>query len=215
VTVEMPTMPDDQPTRRFRLRFSLKQLFLLVALVGVGFGAWHRLTRKVVEVKAPSAEDRVFGDESLKSRRNVAVVTGRFMKGTSLFVKLYLVQTGVVVEGYAHFVGRDKEEKGGPIWESVTLRLGLGEYPLKGGQRTDLLITGEIPGGSMTSHWNHMTHNIAAVAKQSVPGTITPGRPHIVYVEGDRQLVVDGSMTLEEFAKANPGNYLVVTVEVR
>jgi len=218
-------MPNDQPTRRFR--FTLKQLFVLVALVGVGFGAWHWLTRKVVVVRAPSAEDRVFGDESLKSRRNVAVVSGRFMKGTSLFATLYLVQSGVVTEEcghflgrknaeeFGHFLGRKKEEVGGPIWESATLRLGLGEYPLTGGQWTKLLITGDIPGESMASHWHATRHNIKTVAKQTIPGTITPGRPHIVYVEGERQIVVDDKMTLDEFAKANPGNYLVVTVEVR
>jgi hypothetical protein len=60
-----------------------------------------------------------------------------------------------------------------------------------------------------------MTHNINVVDKQTLPGKITPGRPHIVYVEGDQAIVVDGSMSVEEFAKANPGNYLVVTVEVK
>jgi hypothetical protein len=206
-------MPDNQPTCRFR--FTLKQLFLAVALVAIGFGTWHWLTRKVVVVRAPRAEDRVFGDESLKSRRNVAVVTGRFMKGTSLLAKLYLAHSGIVAEDFGHFIEGRKEEKGGPIWESATIRLGLGEYPLTGGQRTDLLITGDIPGGSMASNWQSIRHNINVVAKQTLPGKITPGRPHIVYAEGDRQIVVDGSMTVEEFAKANPGNYLVVTVEVR
>jgi hypothetical protein len=42
MTVEMPTMPDDQPLRRFRFRFSLKQLFVAVALVAVGLGIWNR-----------------------------------------------------------------------------------------------------------------------------------------------------------------------------
>jgi hypothetical protein len=63
--------------------------------------------------------------------------------------------------------------------------------------------------------FEEVTHNINVVAKQTLPGTITPGRPHIVYVEGDQAINVDGKMTVDEFAKANPGNYLVVTVELR
>jgi len=206
-------MPNDHPTRRFR--FSLRQLFLLVALVAIGMAIGKWVFRKVVVVRAPRAEDRVFGDESLKSRRNVAVVSGRFMKGTYSSVKLYLVQSGIVAEIHGHFLGREKAEKGGPIWESATMRLGLGEYPLTGGQRTDLLMTGEIPGGSIASTRKSTKHNFNVVAKETLPGRITPGRPHIIYIEGDQAIVVDGSMTVEEFARANTGNYLVVTVEIR
>lgn len=79
-------------------------------------------------------------------------------------------------------------------------------------------------------------HNINIVAKRTLPCWITPSRvhivdvpagrgghagravmpssipPRIVYVEGDQSINVDGKMTIEEFAKQNPGNYLVVTV---
>jgi len=53
-------MPDDEPTRRFRLRFTLKQLFLVVTLIGVGLSVWNWAFRKEVVVRAATAEDEVF-----------------------------------------------------------------------------------------------------------------------------------------------------------
>jgi hypothetical protein len=108
-----------------------------------------------------------------------------------------------------------------PIWKSMTFSVAFGEKNVTGGRVTEINIAGDIPQDDPDSDRWYMLpnapikHDIAVVAKQTLPGTITPGRPHIVYVEGDRQIVVDGKMTVEQFAKANPGNYLVVTVEVR
>ncbi len=49
---EITAIPAPEPTRRFRPQFQLWHLFLVVTLVGVGFGTWTWLTRKVVVVRA-------------------------------------------------------------------------------------------------------------------------------------------------------------------
>ncbi|HEV3006408.1 MAG TPA: hypothetical protein VGX78_18195 [Pirellulales bacterium] len=107
-------------------------------------------------------------------------------------------------------------DEGGKTWERATYRLALGDTLVPGGRRTKLYSGGAIPGETKgTVVFSQTTHDIAVVATKTLPGTVTPGRPHIVYVEGDQKINFDGAMTVEEFAKANPGNYLVVTVEVR
>src|SRR5258707_11364285 len=93
---DFPAMPNRRPPRR--LRFTLKQLFLLVALVGVGFGAWHWLTRKVVVVRAAKAEGEGqwprSNDPEVKSR-NVLVATGSFTAKTYFSPDLWLVRSGI------------------------------------------------------------------------------------------------------------------------
>jgi len=126
-------MPDHEQTRRFRLRFTLKQLFLAVALVAVGLAVGKWVSRKEVLVRAPRAEDEeLFVDyienvenADLHHKRNVAVVTGRFMKGTWLLCSLYGVQAGVVERANERWVGRDEECTDGPIWELMTCGMSL------------------------------------------------------------------------------------------
>jgi hypothetical protein len=211
VIAELSPMPDDQPTRRFR--FTLKQLFLAVALVAIGLGLWHHLFRQVVVVRVTTPADNLLGGESLRSRRHVAVVTGRLSEGTSISAVVYLVQSGLVTEGERHLARRFEKGKA-----TETLRLGFFDTLARGGRATSYFFFASVH-NSMTWDRDNLVrsieHHFTTVAKQNVPGTITPGRPHIVYVEGDRQIVVDGSMSVEEFAKMNPGNYLLVTVEVR
>jgi len=211
-------------TLRFRLRFSLPQIVLLVALFGIGFGTCHRLSRKVVVVRAATPEDEEFFAEEdrsnadLNHKRNFAVATGNFMRGTWLLVSLHIVQAGVVEQADEQWVGREGWWAEGPIWEERNCGMSLGELNHPDGRKhTELAISDpefeldiDYP-----EEFEVVTHDINPIAKETLPGTITPGRPHIVYVEGDQQIVVDDSMTVEEFAKTNPGNYLVVTVELR
>ncbi len=96
--------------------------------------------------------------------------------------------------------------------ETLNIRLAFGERDSPRGRDTFLGASGQ---GQFVGNLMRYNDNINFVAKQTLPGTITPGRPHIVYVEGDRPIVVDGTMTVEDFAEVNPGNYPVVTVEVK
>jgi hypothetical protein len=213
-------MPNDQPTRR--LHFSLRQLFLAVALIAIGLSVWNWVFRKEVLVRAATPEDEAVGVE-----RNVAVLTGSFMKETLLTAKLYLVQSGIITNELTEIMARlNRNAEGGPFRETANFRLAFGEQLVRsGGRSIQFLFVGENPsGGSMRLlsepyKWKppHLRTvlNFNVVATKTLPGRITPGRPHIVYVEGDGPINLDRAMTVEEFAKANPGNYLVVTVEVR
>ncbi|HVC93027.1 MAG TPA: hypothetical protein VND64_05015 [Pirellulales bacterium] len=231
-------MSSPEPTRRFRLRFSLRQLFLAVALVAVVLGVWKWLTRKEVVVRAATAEDEIsasyagfIGDDW--EARNIAVVSGKFAKNTSLSLTMFAVRFGTVEKigaasirrkqsqaagggdtgrGGAASIGRKQSQAVGSIWESLNIRLAFGERDSPRGREAVLGASGQ---GQFVGNRMRIEHNINIVAKKTLPGTITPGRPHIVYVEGDQKIVVDGSMSVEKFAKANPGNYIVVTVEVR
>ncbi len=203
------------PARTRRFRFSLRQLFVAVVVVAVGLGIWNWLTRKVVEIRAARPDDEVSGFESLKSRWNAAVVTGRFLKGMSLMAELCVVRSGIADNEGIHFVGRDATESEG-LWETVNIRLALGEEIVPGGRMTKLYLVGHIGAQFFVSFNNSaVMHNINVVATETLPGRITPGRPYIVYVEGDQKIVVHDKMTVEEFAKQNPGNDIVVTAELR
>jgi hypothetical protein len=208
-------MPNDRPTRRFRLRFSLKQLLLAVAVVGVGLGIWNWMFRREVVVRAATPEDAAPANAQ---SRNVAVATGRFRKGMWLFVRLDEVRNGLIELIDYHQVGRAEATQENPTWENIDLRFVFDESGFRDGGRVDgLVIEGVFQDDIVNGHLDRRvgSYKLNVVATKTLPGTITPGRPHIVYVEGDRQIVVDGKMTVEEFAKANPGNYLVVTVEVK
>ncbi len=205
---------NDQP---IRLRFSLRQLLLVVTLVGVGLGTWHLLIRKVALVQAATTEDQFADEDFVSSRRNAAVVTGSFTRDTLLSISVHMVQAGRVSQSQppaVQFSRKDSCNTKGPFRKDVRLWLSLVDET---NNSTDLIMSWTESGESDERRplSTNVKCTINVVAKQTLPGTITPGRPRIVYVEGDRQIVVDASMTVEEFAKANPANYLVVTVEVR
>jgi hypothetical protein len=79
-------MPDNEPTRRLRFHYSLRQLFLAVAVVGIGLGVWNWAFRKEIVVRAATAEGEAPG---VAQSRNVAVAMGRFRKGMWLVVALH------------------------------------------------------------------------------------------------------------------------------
>jgi hypothetical protein len=205
-------MSEPKPTRRFR--FTLKQIFLLVALVGIGFGAWHWLTRKVVVVRAARAEGEgqwPRSNDPERKSRNILVATGSFTTKTYFSVDLWLVRSGVIDKISNDFWRGNAY----PNWQTNSLRLVLDERDVPGGRETIITLVGIHGERDGLRVLHAITHNTKLVAKETLPGTITPGRPHIVYVEGDQAINVDGKMTLTDFAKTNPGNYLVVTVELR
>jgi hypothetical protein len=173
-------------------------------LAAVGLGIWNWLYRKAVVITEATQNDVVRWPVLRDGKgRSILVATGTYTQGTLLSVTLWLIRSGSIAENSTHV-------------REPTCRLCFEERDVSGGRVTIITNAAEkaevSPGLQLLTA---ITHDIKIVAKQTLPGTITPGRPHIVYAEGDQAIVVDGSMSVEEFAKANPGNYLVVTVEVR
>jgi len=228
--------------RRFRFRFSLRQLFVAVGLVAVVFGIWSWIARSIVRIRTATPNDSVSGDENLKSRRNAAVVSCHLRKRTAFSATLWLVRSGII-EAYVKPTNYSApisclSVDGDPLWETNEVRLALGDTIVPTGSATKLYFADAPPGYDMPfgPSTRAVQHNINIVAQRTLPCRITPSRlhivdvpaapgrragrsftpssipPRIVYVEGDQKINVDGKMTIEEFAKQNPGNYLVVTV---
>jgi hypothetical protein len=216
-------------TRRSRLQFSLKQLLIGVAVVALVLGIWVRWFRKVVYVREARPDDTIAGKhfgfeiahayfginrEDLEVR-NIAVATGNFRNGRWLTTSLYLVRSGVIDEANSMGLSKSQARLGlgsHLLGERYQIRLALGEAETPQGRVTFLGASGQTTGAGTGG--GKLTHSIAATHATTLPGQITPGRPYIVYVEGDREPVVNRETSLEEFAEENPGNYLVVVLQL-
>jgi hypothetical protein len=205
------------PIPRRRFRFTLRQLLIAVTIVSVLLGLWMLFVRKVLTIRAATPDDPIaenyFGfehDSGLKPR-NIVVVSGTFTHDTWLSAALYHVQSGSVQEINAITVGRSPNSIAGGPWETLKIRLALGDKDTPNGRITNLGSVGQTRGGGRSSS---ATHNVKTVASQTLPGRLLPGQERIVYVEGDRPANVSLDMSLADFATKNSGDYLVVTVDL-
>ena len=205
-------MESDRLLPKPRFRFTLRQLLIAVTAVGLLLGLWAYFIRKELTIRAATPADpiaqRYFGFQSDDLRpRNIVVVSGTFTKSTWLSASLYLVQSGSIQEINAFTVGRSPNQIGSPPWQTLTIRLALGEQDTPNGRITNLGSAGHSRGGGRSSG---LTHHLKAVASRVLPGLLSPGKERIIYVEGDRQANVTEDMSLADFAGKNGGSYLVV-----
>lgn len=56
--------------------------------------------------------------------------------------------------------------------------------------------------------------DFSSKAKKLQMGRIAQGRQQLIYVEGDRQTVLNNGMTIVDFARTNSGSYLVIVVQL-
>lgn len=197
-------------------RFSLKTLLVGVAICAACLGAWSFLFRKAVYIRPAQHDDRIAkwqarwiqsGDEV----RDIAYVVGKFNHWTRFHVSLTAVRAGqqqVQNESILQTHYRDR------VLIPTTFETML------------VLRTRRTPQGTLTfvdykgalmaaGSGQERPQNIPATFTYSDAGSITPGRPHIVYVEGDTTIDVSRGMTLKEFAEKNSGNYFVITAELK
>ena len=109
-------------------------------------------------------------------------------------------------------VGRTPNQIGGFIWESMEIRLALGDKETSAGRVTSLGTAGHSRGGGRGG--GELPYHIDVVTTQVFPGRLSPGKQRIVYVEGDRRPLVTDEMTIADSAAQNRGSYLVVAVEL-
>jgi hypothetical protein len=215
------TTPEIQPAppkpERRRFQYSLKHLLIGTAVFALLLGIWTGYIRKAVDVRKADASDatyeRYFGFEleDMKAR-NILVATGTFTTSTWLSGTLFLVQGGSVSPVNGWTVGRSSNQIGASIWKSMKITLALGEKDTPNGRVTNLGAAGQSRGGGSGSG---VPITVSVTSSLAVPGRILPGANHIVYVEGDRDPVVDQAMSVDEFARKNAGNYLVVTLQLQ
>ena len=205
------------PPKRPRFRFTVRQLLLAVLVAAVLLGFWIGCVRKIVAVRRVRNDDRVyeryFGiDRDATEIRNIAVVEGTFTKGTWLSASLFLIRSGKTQDVAALTIGRTTSSIGSPIWREMKITLALGQWNTTAGQITQLGSAGQTRGYGSDSD---LPVNIPASFTNAWTGSISPGREYIIYAEGDTAIQMEPSMTLEEFAQTNIGNYLVVTAQLR
>ena len=199
-----------------RFQFSLRTLLILMAVVAVGLGIWATFLRKIVTIRSVTADDlvhkRYFGiDDDVNRIRNIVVVEGVFSRSTWLSSELYLVEAGKVQQVNGFNVGRSSNRIGEMPWVTMAITLALGDKDSPGGQMTQLGSAGHHRG---SGGGGKVTHKFETPFSKTLANSIVPGRTHIIYVEGDRQAVVSGDMTMQEFVQRNAGKYLVVTAEL-
>lgn len=209
----MSSEPVISAKRTDRLRFTLKCLLVAVTVLAVGLAVWSAVSRKEVMVRTPRPDDAdlskdiaMFLSEEMRSRKIAVIATNEWLS-----FSLYVVQGGIVSEISTWRAGRSANAFGTPSREEMQVLLALGENDDPQGILTELVIAGaeNVHGKAAT-----VLRTFKTTTKKLQPGKIGPGRPHIIYVEGDRPIVLNADMSIQDFAKKNPGNYLVVVVQL-
>jgi len=169
-----------------------------------------------LDVRAAQPEDRSdrdylgFSSRNLKAR-NIAVVEGPFTLDTWLVAYLYLVRSGIKEAVTDLGVGRTHNVPNAPAVQKRRIRLALGEEAKAQGRLINLGCYGYSRGGggSAETIWPFETK-----CARILEGPLHKGRAEIIYVEGDRECIVDRGMSIDDFAKTNPGNHVVVVVQL-
>jgi hypothetical protein len=144
--------------------------------------------------------------------RIIAVVEGAFTMRTGIDAALYFVRSGVVDKQSTRSGGRSNHQYPKPIWRHLRISLVIGESA-QSGRRTTILGSYGAPAGGGTGPG--APHTIKVSVAQLVTGPLCDKKDCVLYVEGDRECLVEPDMTVEQFAERNPiGEFLVVTAGV-
>jgi len=192
-------------------------------------GIWAVFFRAHAVVLAPSDEVKgeewedasLFGESEVREFaastgkpihvNPVISVQGRFPRGTQLEARFYAVRSGTIEKCISCGLG-----PGGLIRHippmRITIHLFFLETEARKGTIVALGATGFRRGtgsGKLSIPW----HGERACS-QVVPGSISKSQERIAYVEGTVMPTVNSSMSVEEFAEANDGDFLVITVQI-
>ncbi|QDT38842.1 hypothetical protein [Stratiformator vulcanicus] len=159
--------------------------------------------------------------------RTLAVIDGRFDQGFTM--KYYIVNAGSVVEaGSMSGWMRRRTRTPFAIDGAFVLRtdpvtpIGANSVPpynivTPAAKKTE---TVHISFGRPATPQGGGDYGIALTrpviaARQVFHGYLGGDREYLLYVEGDRPFIATRAMSVEQFAKSNPGSYLVVTISGR
>ncbi len=210
----MPTTEQQKP------RFSIFRVLVALGVVFVSFYAISEgllIAWRPVRIRTATNDDKIatryfgFDVDKVDDVRNIAVAEGTFSKNTWLSEWLYLVRSGKIDQVSGFTVGRSPNRLGEAKWIDMRITLALGETKQQGGRITQLGSAGQTRGEGGIGE---IIQNISVVEKQTFPGRLWFGRKYILYVEGDRKFEARRDMTVEDFAKANAGDFFVVAVEL-
>jgi hypothetical protein len=174
----------------------------------------------VISIRAADSNDKVykryFGIDSYEKDvevrfRNILVVTGTFSLNTWLSASLYHVKSGDIREINSFTVGRTPNAIGAPHWVDMKFTLALGDRIGPEGRMTQLGSAGQSRGGGSSSD---ILNDVVPISTITLPGRLSSGKRRIVYLAGDPGFKLDTSMSVQQFADENLGNYLVVELEL-
>ena len=194
------------------MRFSIKHLLIAVLAVGILFATYVTWMRDAVTISdAPHDEeihtDYYFGIDEPSEIQNILNISGVFKKRTRLSAGLYLVSNGNFESINGFTVGRSTNRVGEPWLMTMKLTFALGEKNGKTGTLTQLGCYGHTRGGGGSGY---LENNVDKKFTKTYNGTMTPGNDLIVYVAGSKQFDLEPNQTIEDFAKTNSGEYLVI-----
>lgn len=198
------------------MQFTLRQLIAGVGVVGVSLAIFVVWPRSRLEVRAPRTDEKtmkaLFGLQADDTEATTnAVISGTFTKSTWLSAWLYLVQGGQVQEVNCFTCGRSPNQIGGPIWQTLNIRLALYTEDGPNGRITTL---GGAGFSRSAGSGGQVPNNVEPVEEKLLPGIMYPGKQYLVFVEGDSKFVAEREMTITDFAQKNAGNYFVVVAEL-
>jgi len=151
-----------------------------------------------------------FPSDDVQSR-NIAKISGTFSKSTWVSGVLYHVQSGASEEVNVFTVGRSPNRIGERTWIHMDLVFALGDYDREGSRVTSLGCSGHTRGGGSGSGFKNDVKNVVS---RTFTGRVFGGGERIIYIEGGRDFEATSEMSIEEFAKRNKGNFLVVTMQL-
>lgn len=187
---------------------------LLIVFIAAALLAVWRWLNAPIALRPAVASDRVyeryFGLFSEQAKiRNVAVAEGVFSRGTWLSTSLYVAEGGQVTQLGSYTVGRSPNRLGELPWKRMKITLAIGERQTPQGTISELGTAGQSRGGG--SGGGEFVHHIATTHSQVLAGPISTAEDCVVYVEGDRPIVLDKPMAVDEFLRRNVGNFLIIT----
>jgi hypothetical protein len=198
-------------------RFSMKRLFLIVLVAAATLGVWRWLNGPI-DVRPAMASDpiyeRYFGIYSEHATvRNIAVAEGMFSRSTWLSASFHVAEGGRLTQLSSHTLGRSPNRLGELPWKRMKITLAIGERKSPQGTISELGTAGQSRGGG--SGGGEFVHHVTAIHSKVFAGPISSSNECVVYAEGDRPIILDTQMTVDEFLVKNVGSYLVVTAKVK
>lgn len=208
----LPSPLKREGRRKTWLRIGLALLLVMPAVAfwfifEGGLAALQPMTLRAA-VPGDIAPEVNMGDWTDPSARPLFVVSGPFTKQTRIESRLYLVQRGTIIELNGWNAYRSPHERGGPRWTQRTIVFGLAERQQPGGKVAWIRARGASGGGG----GGEGVLDFESRDWETFPGTLEPGRPCLAYIEGDREITADRTMSVTDFARRNDGNYIVVEV---
>ncbi len=199
---------------RWRLAlFGALGLLVGAAYVVVSFVPWPRDATIRLPDSRRVASTADFREASAANARGIATVSTCFTRDTWLATDLFAVESGAVIPIGSLTSGRSSSSSrpGDPYLMrfGITFTLANAEYS---GEHTTLI---KMRGGSRAYGSLGGAHSpIEIIAHRTFPGRLRAGERRLLYVEGDREFTADAAMSVADFARANAGNYVVVTIEL-